>query len=436
MQTTVSDAGPMRKQLTISIPAEEVKARRNELLDRYAGQVRLKGFRPGKKPPRSMVEKRLGPGFNDEVFQGLVDEAVSKGLKDNELKPIGQFAIDESSREGDITHVISFDVQPEFELPEPSSIPVTLSDTDVSDEDMDKELEDLSKRSGSYTELTAEDNLAKDDIVTLSGSVKDGETVIRDVQELQHMVGSYPLFGIEPADVEAKITGLKVGEALEVETTLPDNFTPEEYAGKDAQASLTIQSARRMAPAELNDEIAQRFGLQSLDELKDRVRSSIEARKQDEVQTAQSEEILAYLVDELKFDLPETLFKEVLDQRIKQEEAKVEANKEKEPDATVDEEALKAEVEKDLRRHLINENMADTLKVEITQEDMQQQISMAAYQSGQKPEDVAKQLQESGRVQQVAAEIRAAKALAMFIETVVKAHTPDDENSEAEASDE
>ena len=236
METTVSDVGPLRKQLTISIPASEVTARRNELLDRYAGQVRLKGFRPGKKPPRSMVEKRLGPGFNDEVFQGLVEEAVGAGLKDNDLKPIGQFAIDESNREGDIKHVISFDIQPEFELPEPKTIPITLGDASVSDEDLASELEDLAKRSGSYTDLGEDDSLVKDDIVTFSGSVKNGDEIIRDMQDLQHMVGSYPLLGVEAADVAEKVTGMKVGEVLEIDTTLPDSFTPEEYAGKEAHA--------------------------------------------------------------------------------------------------------------------------------------------------------------------------------------------------------
>ena len=157
---------------------------------------------------------------------------------------------------------------------------------------MASELEDLAKRSGSYTDLGEDDSLVKDDIVTFSGSVKNGDEVIRDMQDLQHMVGSYPLLGVEAADVAEKVTGMKVGEVLEIDTTLPDSFTPEEFAGKEAHASLTIQSARRMAAAELNDEIAQRFGLKSLDELKERVSGSIEARKQDEVQTAQSEEIL------------------------------------------------------------------------------------------------------------------------------------------------
>jgi FKBP-type peptidyl-prolyl cis-trans isomerase (trigger factor) len=133
-------------------------------------------------------------------------------------------------------------------------------------------------------------------------------------------------------------------------------------------------------------------------------------------------------VANLSFDLPKTLHQEVISQRLKQEET----NKENNPEASVDEDALKAEIEKDLRRHLINENIADTLKVEATREDLQQQIAMAAYQSGQKSEDVAKQLQESGRIHQVAAEIRSAKALAMFVESVVKAHSPEEEVDKAE----
>ncbi|TVR47023.1 MAG: trigger factor [Planctomycetota bacterium] len=412
MQTTVSDAGQLRKKLTISIPQSEIAERRNKLLERYASQVQMKGFRPGKKPPRSLIEKRLGSSIDDEVFQILVEEGVSQGIKDNALKPIGQISTEESQREGDITHTVAFDVQPEIVLPEPASIPVAVVKAEVSDADLDEELASMAKRMGEFSDLGGDDTIAKDDIVTLSGSVTHAGEKIRDLQDLQHMVGAYPLLGLEPDEIVAKVSTLKVGEVLSFSSTLPDSFTPEEHAGKAAEVSLTIQSARRQVPAAIDEAFAKRFGIDNVETLKDRIKSSMTSRKEEEIHNQQSEEVMNYLIAHCQFELPEKLRQDIVDQQIAQEKEKSE---------NVDEAKVIGDVEKDLRRHLITEAIAEQLKVSASQQDLNQQITMAAYQSGRKPEEIAKQLQESGRIQQVAMEIRSAKAVGMFVEQVVAA---------------
>lgn len=423
MNTTVTDLGTLRKQLTITIPADTLAERRNQLLERYAGRVQLKGFRPGKKPPRAVLEKRLGPAVDDEASQGLIEEAFSQGIKDNNLKPIGGITTDSSDRNNGITHVVSFEVRPEISLPAPADIPVTIEDCNASDEDVESELQDFAKRAGEYAELSAEETLTEGDIITLAGGVTVDGTSVRDLHDLQHMLGSYPLLGLEPAEVLKTLGDKKVGDAATFTTTLPDSFTPEEHVGKQAEVAVTIQSARRLSPAPIDEALAKRLGLESLDELRTRLRDMIQHRKQDELQTKQSDEVMDHLIANCQFDCPELLRESIIKQQREQqgEEAK-------------SEDEISAEVDKDLRKHLLIEQIADELQVQVTRQDIDQQIAMAAYQSGRKPEEVAKQLQESGRIQQVAAEIRSSKALGMFVEQVVQAHSDSASEDSTEAS--
>ncbi|TVR12042.1 MAG: trigger factor [Planctomycetota bacterium] len=422
MNITVSDIGTLRKQLTITIPADTLAERRNKLLERYAGSVQLKGFRPGKKPPRALLEKRLGPAVDDEASQNLIEEGFRQGIQENNLKPIGGITTDSSDRNNGITHVVSFEVRPDITLPAPGDIPVTIEDIQASDEDVESELADFAKRAGDYQDITGEEPLAEGDIATLSGSVSVDGSTVRDLHDLQHMLGSYPLLGLEPAEVLKTLGEKKVGDEASFTTTLPESFTPEEHVGKEASVAVTIQSARRLTPAPIDEDLAKRLGLESIDELRTRLRDMIQHRKQEELHNKQSDEVMDYLIANCQFDCPELLRESIIKQQREQ----------KGDDAT--DEDINAEVDKDLRKHLLIEQIADDLQVEVTRQDVDQQIAMAAYQSGRKPEEVAKQLQESGRIQQVAAEIRSSKALGVFVESVVQAHSDTGSDSADEAS--
>ena len=188
MDIAIADAGTLRKQLTLTCPAADVNARADRTLGQYGQQANVKGFRNG-KTPKAVLRKRLGAAARADAIEKMIDEGVRKGLQDNDLKPIGPFNTDEHSSDDDIKHVVSFDVRPEFDLPEPSSIELTDQDTAVSDEEKQEELDALARRSGETAPVT-EGQLQKDDTITITGSIKSGDETVRDIHDLNHLVGA------------------------------------------------------------------------------------------------------------------------------------------------------------------------------------------------------------------------------------------------------
>lgn len=436
MQVTVADAGTLRKQITIVYDQDEVAAREDQLLGRYAQGANMKGFRKG-KTPKALLKKRWGEAVTNEAREALLQEAMRSAFEEHGLQPIGPFANDELDTEGGLKQVTSFDIRPEVSLPDASSLSVSVEEAVASDEEIQEELDALANRSGEHVDLGDDTELAKDDVVKLTGKIASGEETVREVHDLNHIVGAYPLFGKEPAEVSELVATLKVGGTLAFDTTLPENFKPEEWAGKDAKVEVTIQSAQRMQPAELDDEFAKKLGAESLDELKERITGFIAQRKEDAVHSKQVDELTEALIGATSFELPPALFEAVVKDNL---DAAV--NQAKQESAEADEAAVRSEkeaevterVEKDIRRLLILDAIADAENVQATQEDLQQQIAMAAYQTGQKPEDLAKNLQESGRLMEVANDIRQHKALELMLQKVLEANGAGETEAAEEAA--
>ena len=415
MQVVVDDAGKLRKRVTLTIAADELAGRENQLLDRYAGQVNLRGFRKG-KAPKAVVRQRFGDAVTQEAQEAMLREAFQQALSDNELQPVGPLAPEEPSTDDGLVQVIEFDIAPTIDLPEPTSIAIESGESDASDEEVQEEIDNLCQRMGQQQDLGDDDTIVADDILTLTGSITAGEETVRDVHDLHHIVGATPLFGTEPEAVIAACADKSVGSQLELTTTLPDNFRPEEWVNKEATVSVTIQKAQRQAPAELNDELAKRIGAEDVDALRTRISEGISARKADQQRGEQIESLVEKLIEGTSFDLPEKLVESLIEQNI---ESSIEQRKQADAEADVNEDEVReevtGEVDRGLRRQLLMDAIAKEYNVQATQQDINQQIAMAAYQSGRKPEDIAKQLQESGRLMEVANDIRQHKALELFL---------------------
>ena len=422
MDIQVTDAGALRKQLTITYAESEISKKVEGLLRTY-GQAKVNGFRNG-KAPLSVLKKRFGEAARAETVDRLLQDGVNEAISENKLKPIGPFADDERNTDDGIKLVTSFDVHPEFDLPEPDSIEITNDEIVIDDAAIDEELQSMAKRSGETADIAEGDALQADDTITITGKITSGDETVRDVHDLNHLLGAYPLFGKDHGEVLELVADKKVGDVLSFDTTLPEHFHPEEWAGKDAHVEVTIQRAQRLQPAEINDEFAKKMGSEDgVEALKERVKEYLGSRKENERHQAQIEELTTKLLDTVSFELPSTLLENLVKDGLAAETG----------DDKPSEEDVRKTQEDQLRRHILVNAVADKYEVQATQEDLQQQIMMAAYQSGRKPEELAKQLQESGRLPQVAADIREAKALETMLAKIVGDEEAESAAEEAEA---
>jgi trigger factor len=418
MQATINDAGSLRKQVTVTYSQDEVLVRREKVLQKLAGQVKLDGFRPGKSS-KSVVAKRFGKEAESKAREELADEGFNEAIKKHALRPIGPIKNEAVKDQHGLEITVSFDVKPVITLPEASSISVTKEDIVVSDDDLNKQLAQLCKRAGALSALTDSETIAEDDSITISGTVTVDGKEVRKLHDFHHLVGGYSLLGTKPEDVIKLLENKKIGDQLTFTTVLPKTFSPTEAAEKSAELVVTIQSAQRTRPAEANDEFAQRMGLGTVSELKERLKAQIQQNKEAELHQKQINELTDALLSKVSVEIPAQLKKNSLESNL---DGRIKAAKNEKKS---DEEIAKitadttAEVEKSLKRFLILDAIADQQHVQVTREDLESQIHMAATRSGRKPQDIADQLQKSGQVNQVVAEIREAKALEVFLDRVL-----------------
>lgn len=418
MQVTVTDSGTLRKTVTITYSREEVGSRRSQVLKRLAGEVKLPGFRPG-KAATAVVEKRFGADATSHTEQQLGDEALSKALKDNNLRPIGAITTDSVGRDNGLTVSLSFEIHPTVTLPEAKELKVETPEVAVSDADLDEQIKGMCRRAGTMGPLQAGETIIEDDSITVSGAVLVGGAEVRKLHDFNHLVGGYPFFGKAPADIVALLKDKGVGAELAFTTTLPQSFTPAEFAGKEGEVKVAIQAASRLRAAEANDELAKRLGVDTLDALKGMLRARMLMARENQRRQKQAAELTEQLLAKVQFELPpklkESSAKEAGENAVRQAEAQGKKGDELEQARS----SAAAESEKGLRRFILLDALAEKLKVQVTQDDIADQIQLAAAQTGRPADEIAKQLRASGRINQVVHEIREAKAIETLLDQVL-----------------
>lgn len=417
MQVQVADTGPLAKNVTVSYTADEVAAKKNELIKSLGSNAKLEGFRPG-KAPKAMLEKRYGAAAQAQAEEALADEGVNKALRENKLRPFGQIENKGVERKDGLSLTVAFEIYPPLTFPAASEFQLDAGDIAVDDKEVNEMVASIARRLGEMTALAADETVVADDALTLDGSVTVGGAEIRKLNDFHHLVGAYPLFGKKPEEVVAAFAGKKIGDSISFASTLPANFAPAEHAGKEAQVSATIKSGQRQRPSAIDDAMAQKVGAKDLAGMKETLKVRILARKQSEVRGKQVEQLTGLLLEKIQVALPPKALADSAGRAEAEAEAKA---KEKNEDVDKAKADARANLEKAFKRHCIMVALGDHLNVQISDDDFRDQIMMAAQQTGRRPQDIADQLRKSGQGAQVAMEIREAKAVEMFLDQVLGA---------------
>jgi trigger factor len=415
MECTVNDAGTLAKELIITVPAADVAAHEQRTLNSYANQVKMDGFRNG-KTPMAVLKRRFGKHAKEQTNAELAQRNFQAAIKENDLKPLGP--IDEKvEREGGaLVCTFSFSITPDISLPDLSALPLEREDASVSADDVEAELNSMAKRMGEYADLPENATFEAEDLLTVKGTVTvDGE-VIEELDDRSIPLGLYPFYGIATEDMLATFVGKSVGATLEKTQALPDNYKKEEFRGKDATVDVTVTGAKRTEAAPVDDAMAKRMGAESVEDLKTRLESHLQQQKTGAEEQRLAEAAQAALLEQVEVELPPKLLEDMA---------------KNETEATTDEQ--REEANKSLKRFLILDAVATQNDIQADPQDLYQQLQMAAMQSGRKIDEIYQDLQESGRLQQVMAEIREQRTLE-YVVTQAAGPAPGSEPAEADAA--
>jgi trigger factor len=421
VKTSTESLSPTRVKLTIEVPFEDFQTSLDKAYKSIGGQIQVPGFRKG-KVPAAIVDQRVGRGA---VLDQAINEALpgwySEAVQDAELRPLSQPEIDLAKfADGEPIEITAeLDVRPPITVPDPASISVQVQNAEVSDADVDEQLDALRERFATFTDV--ERAAADGDAVTLdlSAAAADGGPVEgAQAEGLPYTIGSGALLdGLDEA-----IIGLSAGES----TTFGTELVGGELKGKqvDVTVKLTDVKERQLPP--LDDELAQTAGdFDTLDDLKADLRERLTRAKRMEQAAEARDSVLTEIVDKLDAPLPDGLVASEVEERRQatlQQLAMAGLSLENyldDQNQTVEE--FDAEIERQVRESIVAGFVLDEIAVanEIGLEDQEltEHVIRRAQQSGQDPNEYIQHVMEHNHIPELMAEIIRAKALAKLVES-------------------
>ncbi|WP_375490775.1 trigger factor [uncultured Jatrophihabitans sp.] len=425
MKSTVENLSPTRVRLAVEVPFDDVKPELDAAYKSIGQQIRIPGFRPGKVPAR-IIDQRVGRGA---VLQEAINEALpriyTEAAREQEIQPLGQPEIDITNLDdlgSDTASSLNFtaevDVRPQITLPELDGIAVTVDDTEVTDADVDEQLDELRDRFS--TLVGVERPAAEGDYVSLDlVSTVDGDEIEgASAKGRSYVVGSDDFVD----GLDAAITGKPAGETV----TFTAPLRQGEHAGTEAEIAATVKAVKVKELPEADDEFAQLASeFDTIGELRDDLRARLGNVRTMEQGAQARDRLLEHLVDTVEFPLPES----ALDAEIEYRQHDIVhslnhdddlLNKFLEAQGKTREEwdtEMRESAEKSVRAQFILDAVADVEQVQIGDGELTEYLVRQAQQYQMAPQEFANQIMQSGNLPMLVADIRRNKALASLLES-------------------
>lgn len=419
MKSTVEQLSPTRVRINVEVPFAELEPDFQRAYKELAKQVRLPGFRPGKAPAK-LLEARIGrEAMLDQIVNDALPSRYGQAVAESDVQPLGRPNIEVTKKEygQDLQFTAEVDIRPKISPPDLSALTVSVDPIEIGEDDVDAELQSLRTRFGT---LTAVDRpVAVGDVVSIDLSATvDGEDIPNAAAEgLSHEVGSGRLI----AGLDDAVVGLSADESRVFTAKLPAG----EHAGQEAQVTVTVRSVKERELPEPDDEFAQLASeFDSIDELRaslsDQVRQAKRAQQAEQIRNATIDALLEQVDVPLPESYEQAQFDSVLHSALSglnHDEARfnellVEQGSSR---AAFDAEARTAS-EKDVKRQLLLDALADELQVQVGQDDLTERLVTTSRQYGIEPQQLFGYLQERNQLPTMFADVRRELAIRAAVE--------------------
>jgi trigger factor len=421
VKSTVETLSPTRVRLAIEVPFAELETSLRKAYREIGQQIVIPGFRKG-KVPAAVIDQRVGRGaVLNEAVQEAIPAQILAAVREHEVKTLGRPEV-EITEFGDgepLKFTAEVDVRPEISLPDLSEIAVTVDEPSVDDGAVDEQLSGLRERFA--TLKTVERPAQNGDYVQMDlAATVDGEEVPGgSATNVSHEVGSQQLL----PGLDDELVGMNAGESRTFVTQLVGG----DFAGRDADVSVTVRTVKEKQLPELDDDFAQLASeFDTLDELRGDLRERLGKVKRVEQLYSARDKALKALVEAAEVPAPEGVVKEEVEHRKQAMADQLErigasmdqylAAEEKTEDE-IDAELAEAATE-GVKIQLVLDTIADVEQVQVSDDEFGHEIVHRAQRAGVAPQQYYDQLMRSGTAAAVYGDVRRSKALSLVLERV------------------
>ena len=422
MKSAVETLTPTRVKLTVEVPFEELKPSLDAAYSSIGAQINVPGFRKGKVPAR-IIDQRVGRGA---VLQEAVNDALPRlygeAAREHELQPLGQPDIDITNLDDgtSLSFTAEVDVRPEVPVPDLDGVAVTVDDAQVTDADVDEQVDELRQRFGTLKSVDrpAEEgaHVSLDLVSRIGGEEVDGGSATG----LSYQVGSDDLVdGLDDA-----ITGASAGDSVTFTSTLRQG----EHAGQDADITATVTAVKLNELPEADDVFAQMASeFDTIGELREDLRERLGRVRLLEQGADARDRLLEQLIETVEFPVPESAITAEVDYRrhdivhqLNHDDELFDRYLQSQGTTREDFDAdLRTNAEKSVRAQFILDAIAAKSDVQIGDAELTEYLVRQAQQYQMSPQDFAKQVMDAGNLPMLVADIRRNKALAQVLQAAV-----------------
>ena len=414
-------------KLTIEVSPEEFDVAVEKAYKKNKNKLNVQGFRKG-KAPRKMIEKMYGKEvFYEEAANIIIPEAYAKALEECEEEIVSQPAIDVTQIEAGKPFIFTAEValKPEVELGTYKGVEIDKLDTEVTDADVDAELDRV--REQNARTITVDDRAVQDKdmtVIDFEGFV-DGEAFEGGKAENYSLtIGSHSFIDT----FEEQLIGKNIGEEVEVNVTFPEEYHAKELAGKPALFKVTIKEIKVKELPELDDDFAQDVSdCETLEAYKDSLREEIQNRKADAAKNAKEDAVIEAIIEDAKMEIPDPM----VDTQVRQM-AEDFARRISQQGITLDQyfqftgmnpqsflDQMKPQALKRIQSRLVLEAVVAAEGIKATDEEIEKEMSDMA-EAYQMELDKVKELLGDAEKEQLALDIAVQKAVTVVVDSAVE----------------
>jgi trigger factor len=408
--------------LTVEVSAEKVNEGLDEAFKKVVKQVNVPGFRKGKMP-RPLFEKRFGiESLYEETINILLPEAYEEAIEETGIEPVDRPSIDVEQIEKGKNFIFkaTVTVKPEVKLGEYKGLEVEALDTDVTDEDVNKELEALQTR---HAEL----------VVKEDSPAENGDTVVIDfegfVNDVAFEGGKAENYSLELGSnsfipgFEEQLVGTKAGEAKEVTVTFPEEYHAADLAGQPAVFKVTVHEIKGKELPALDDEFAKDADdeVESLDELKEKIKTRLRDNKEHEAEHHLRDTLVEKAAANAEVEIPEAMINTEINRMMQEFEQRLQMqgmNMElyfqfSGQDEAALREQMNEEAQKRVKFNLTLEAIAKAENLEASEEDVNAELEKMAQMYNMTVENIQAAL---GGTEGITSDLKLNKAVDFLVE--------------------
>ncbi|MDH3982335.1 MAG: trigger factor [Kiritimatiellaceae bacterium] len=426
MNVSIKDNSACRKTMTIEIPADKISEERAETLKAYIKFANIPGFRKG-KAPKHIIAAKYAKDIDKDIQERVLPKYYHEAIQESGLKVVNVIdATDVELKDGEpASFDVTVDIEPTFDLPKYTDIPVKSEKITITDEQVQEQLDGIRNQHANYEEVEGK-AIEAGDMGQLTYEATTDGTPLKDAIPEAKGIGSGEGYWVS-ADEHAfipgmgeAIIGMNSGDKKEVEVTFPDEFMVKELAGIKAVYTVEVTAVRVRTLPEIDETFLNRLQVESEEALRTSIREQLEMQAENMMLGQKHEQIVKYLIKKTKLEVPESVVQQqtrnvmydIAHQRMSMGETQEQIGEHQD-------EILKESEERALENvklRYIGLGIASELELDASEGEIDEEIASMAIRQRKDAQALRKEMEENGNIASVGEQIRFNKALDYMLE--------------------